>query len=350
MKTNFKKFITIIIPTILIILNGCGSDSASEPDPIIPPVITIKMGFTDFDAKQEYLVETLTYIDLQKAINSASAAGGGTVIIPQGEILISSAISLKGNVKLKGTLDKNGARLSILKCKENSLYGNDGLIQINGIKNVTVENLIIDVNNCHTMGIAALYGASNFLVANNEVKNMGTAKINVVSGDRDVPPQEDNPTGINMWEPGESFTIKDNTIKNAAKHGININMPDNKPRGHFIIENNKMENCFMGLDVSSNCKDVSVIKNEITDCIFGLKIVSSVNVTVENNKIYNLDPRPYYWDHIWEHDSGTPLVLQNNVNKITIKNNQLTPTAGREQIVQWDVPAGAIITIQNNSQ
>lgn len=92
---------------------------------------------------------------LQAAIDAASAAGGGTVVIPSGTYIVSAqasgnALILKDNVLLEGdTTDR-----PTLKLANGSSADIDGILRADGDA-VGVSGLVIDGNRAHTTGVVS---------------------------------------------------------------------------------------------------------------------------------------------------------------------------------------------------
>ncbi|MBD8710205.1 MULTISPECIES: M10 family metallopeptidase C-terminal domain-containing protein [Pseudomonas] len=92
---------------------------------------------------------------LQAAIDAASAAGGGTVVIPSGTYIVSAqasgnALILKDNVQLEG----DATDRATLKLASGSSADIDGILRADGDA-VGVSNLVIDGNRAHTTGVVS---------------------------------------------------------------------------------------------------------------------------------------------------------------------------------------------------
>ncbi len=291
-------------------------------------------GFNDFSANEEYLVTNLSQSAIQQAIDQASENGGGTVLLSGGTVTVDKRINMKSNVKLKGILNADSSHAVTIIAGSRF---DEGLIYANSsTKNITVENLILDVDNHHMHGIAYVYGTDNFLINNNTIKNIGTPKINTVSGANDVPSYKDNPTGINVWSNGdfaENFTISNNIIDGVAKHGIDINNGR-----YFILQNNYIKDAFMGFDASTGSQYGEALGNETVGCSFGAKIIgnNSIDIIIHHNNIHHCDSSPYYWGGEYSYDAGTALVLQGAGSGIKIHDNTLSGVTKEKGIAYWD--------------
>jgi hypothetical protein len=92
---------------------------------------------------------------LQAAIDAASAAGGGTVVMPAGTYIVSaqasgSALVIKDNVRLEG----DATDRATLKLANGSSADIDGILRANG-DGIGVSNLAIDGNRAHTTGVVS---------------------------------------------------------------------------------------------------------------------------------------------------------------------------------------------------
>ena len=318
-------------------------------------------GFSDFKVKTEYVVTDMSGKGIQQKIDEASVNGGGIVIIPSGTIELSTWIILKDNVKLKGTLDNSGKHLTSLIAKKDAfskeiIYS---IIKIPNVTNVTIEDIILDGNNNFASGItvsSTKNTSSNILIANNIVKNIGLIpKCEISKESKDWPTYKKSPTAINLWSNtnlAQYFTVKNNKIYNVAKHGIDVNLGKK-----FIIQNNTVNNAYMGMDASSGSDEGEISGNIFTNCLYGLKIVNAHNIYFYNNTIYNVDDTPWWdeWINEWNYGTGVPLVLQEaggkTLKNITIKDNILVPTGDKNQWVFWDVEnINSKIIFDNNSK
>ena len=305
-------------------------------------------GFSDFSASTVYNVTDMSGSGIQDKIDEASSNGGGTVTLPKGVINITSSIQMKSNVKLKGTLNNDSSKATTLFCNSNDVT--EGVISaMSNVINTTVENIIIDVNEVDVHGISYAYGPDNFLIYNNEIKNVGLTKVDKIKDSG----RADNPTGINIWSnsnTSNNFTVKNNTIYNLAKHGIDVNYGKK-----FILQDNSIDNAFMGIDASTGSADGEILNNNITNCLFGLKIVNAQNIDLHDNSIYSLDDSKWWdkWEDEWATDAGVSLILQeagSNLSNIIVKDNILSPTEGKSQWVFWGVKDHSVITFTNNSK
>jgi len=295
-------------------------------------------GFKDFPADSVFYVRELSQIAVQTAIFKAYAAKGGTVYLPPGIIKVTNNIMMMSNVKLKGALNKDGSRATTLSA---SKYLFEGVIMARtGTNNTTVENLIINGNGIDGHGIAYVYGPTNFLIANCEIKNIGYTKID--TSIEALKTLADNPSAILIWSdknPAKNFTIKNNVAKNYCRHGVAIHNGQ-----YFIIENNYFENGSMGYDTGGFALHGEILGNEVVDCIFGAKIAGYdsegiKDIIVHNNNHHNLDETPYYdpgyGDNGWSTDSGTALVIQGNGKGVVVKNNILSGVTVEKSIAFW---------------
>ncbi len=314
-------------------------------------------GFQDFSASTEYTVTDLTAENVQAEINEAAAHGGGTVIVPEGTILLNTALWLKDNVKLKGTVDSAGNPKTVFLAEKDAFAAEDDhtIIRIQGVSNVTVENVVLDGNHNFAHGIGAIYGSQNVLIANNVIKNIGITKIETIEESKNMPEYKKSPTAINFWQYDGRATIRGNKILNVGKHGIALTNREN-PSSHFIIQNNSIDNCYMGMDISTNTQHAEILGNVITRCLYGVKIVNAGDIVFHDNSIYELDDAPWWdqWLNEWNHGTGVPVVFQEagewTLSDIVVQDNSLSPTPGKSMFAYWDVTnSGDKITLINNN-
>jgi PKD repeat protein len=313
-------------------------------------------GFQDFTTDTTFTVVKLTQEAIQATIDSASQrSGGAVVIIPAGEIILRTALYLKSNVKLRGTLDVDGNHLTRFIAEKDAFYNeNDfSILRGQGIVNSTVENIMLDGNNNFASGISAIMGSHNVLIANNIVINIGIAKAETIEDSKNWPEYQKSPSAINGWQSDGYITVKNNVIMNVSKHGVALNRRNmNVQAGHFIVQNNRMDNCYMGMDISSTTRYVEVLGNEITDCLYGTKIVNTWDVIYHDNVVYDCDDTPWYdrWIGGWNDGTGVALIFQeatlntpplyegeSTLKNIEIKDNILSSVDGKHQWDEWGV-------------
>ena len=355
MNRKLHKLILLLLS--IIYLNGYGQT-----------LINTDWGFQDFTTDTTFNVVKLTQDVIQKTIDSASVhSGAAIVIIPAGEIVLRSALYIKSNVKLKGTLDSKGNHLTKFIAEKDAFYNeNDfSIIRGEGIVNSTVENIMLDGNNNFASGISAITGSHNVLIANNVVINIGIPKAETIEDSKNWPEYQKSPSAINGWRSDGYITVKDNVIMNVSKHGVALNRRhESNQAGHFIVQNNKMDNCYMGMDISSSTRWVEVLGNEITDCLYGTKIVNTWDVIYHDNIVYNCDDTPWYdqWIGGWNDGTGVALVFQeatlntpplydgeSTLKNIEIKDNVLSSVSDKDQWVSWGVTSiGSKVTFSPN--
>jgi PKD repeat protein len=355
-KIRIKYLMAFLLSLFLTNLNA---QTLNHPD----------WGFKDFSASTVYNVTDMTLSGVQSKIDAANANGGGTVIVPAGTVTLNNWLLLKDNVKLKGTLDENGNHLTTFIAEKDAFFDENlfTIIKAAGVTNVTIENIILDGNKNYASGISAIYGAKNVLVANNIVRNIGIAKVETQESSKDMPEYQKSPSGINCWYNDGNTTVRDNVIENVSKHGVGFNRRNKDTQaGKFIVQNNKMNNCYMGMDISSTTQYVEILGNTITDCLYGSKIVNTWDDEYHDNIVYNCDDSPWWdvWIGGWNDGTGVALVLQeaelNNpplwqgegtLKNILIKDNVLSSVEGKTQWVFWGVsnPDTKITFINNSS-
>jgi polygalacturonase len=81
---------------------------------------------------------------IQRAIDRASAAGGGVVTLPKGKLLVNAPVKLKRNVSLKGLGAATVVKAGPTFLASFGPFGGHPLITTNGAVNVTIANLTAD--------------------------------------------------------------------------------------------------------------------------------------------------------------------------------------------------------------
>jgi parallel beta-helix repeat protein len=344
MKATSQPILYLILFNIsfLFLFPGCKKKEAGNSDIKKTETLTKfpKRGFKDFNANSVFTPAEMTSKAIQKAIDDASGNGGGTVVLKAGVIEINEDINLRSNVKIKGELNPDQSLSTTIKAGK-KLYQALIVARGDGVQNTAVEDLIIDGNNFDQHGVSFIYGTDNFLVRHCKIINIGYEKIDTHHEIK----RAKNPTAINMWSEEsdftDNFTIEENTIISAAKHGINVNNGRN-----FILRNNYIEKTFMGWDASTGSDNAEIYGNEVVDCLFGAKTHEGKNLLIHNNHHHNLDDQRYFWEG-WADNSGTAFVLQGPGVTATVTDNVFSGTAESKGIVFWDQDSTGII-LKNN--
>ncbi|MCM8767350.1 MAG: right-handed parallel beta-helix repeat-containing protein [Candidatus Omnitrophica bacterium] len=165
----------------------------------------------------------------------------------------------------------------------------DAGIVANGVKNIVIEGFIIQN---FVMGIRVYRSSDNvpvpenFIIRNNEVKKLksddwygiqANGKNGIIEGNI----ISDCFRGVGILAGGENITIRKNYVKRTSRQGIWFMGAKNS-----IIEDNIVEGCkgthANGISVYSNCENIIVRNNYVSD--------SNIPFTMENSKdlkIYN---------------------------------------------------------------
>ena len=250
-------------------------------------------GFKDFEANKIYKPSNLSVKAINKAIDEAHNSGGGTVIIPAGNLNANNPIIIKDNVKLKGTT-KDGKKLTFIDANFDMGSGKRALIISYQTTNTTVEDLNLDLKGHNLTAISYVEGNQhNFLIANNVIKNAGFVKYEVAKANGILPAGHKPVDGISMHDWGTqnystNFTIRDNYIENYSEHGVNLHYVR-----EFVIDNNTMKNGMMGVDISTGSREGEILNNEFFDVVAGAKIIG-------NGGAYNQD---IYFHNNYSHDN-----------------------------------------------
>ncbi len=287
-------------------------------------------GFRDFEANKIYKPTTLSVQAINQAIRDASENGGGRVIIPAGTLNANNPIIIKDNVKLQGTLINN-KRATFINANYDIASGKRGLIISYHTTNTTIEDLNLDLKGHNLTAISYVEGNQhNFLISNNSIKNAGFPKYEVAQAKGILPRGYSPMDGISLHDWGEkeyssNFTIKDNIIENYSEHGINLHYVR-----RFIIDNNRMKNGIMGVDISTGSREGEILNNDISDVVAGAKIIGNEGeydqeIYFHNNYSHD-NPRVTYHDDVsggTYDDGGRGLERQFEGEGIHIYNNSL---------------------------
>jgi hypothetical protein len=176
----------------------------------------------DFDVKTYGAAGSGTTLDtaaIQRAIDAAAAAGGGTVYLPAGRFL-SGAITLKSNVMLH--LSPGAVLLGSTRMED---YKPKHLIYAQGVANVAME------------GSGAIDGQGDAFF------------------DKDLQPLPRPSPLIEIWD-SRGISIRDITIRNAPAWSIHPkNCHDVKIRGSWLLNNLRAINSD-GIDIDSSRNEI----------------------------------------------------------------------------------------------
>jgi polygalacturonase len=207
----------------------------------------------DYGAKFDLKVNNA--VSIQKAIDAASAAGGGRVLIPTG-VYVTGALSLKSGVELH--LDDNAILIGSSKILD---YPHDRLNVISAInqKNISITgNGIID-GNAHEL-------LENVFVLLRKGEIADPAYLL-------KRPDEHSRTGLILMRNCSNIAIKDITLKNAASW-----VQDYDKCTDLVIDHIKVESMTYwnndGIDIT-DCKNVKVSNSFINSADDGICLKSA---------------------------------------------------------------------------
>lgn len=227
---------------------------------------------------------------LQSAINSAN----GSLVIPAGNYLVSSTLTLKsdltisgeGRIKLADGASTNllfGSNLSNLHIrgitldlnKENQTAGN-GIILVN-CTNCSIENL--EAINSFNDTFLMRDGCSDYRIVNNVIRGSGNHSISVAGDPSDV----DNCTN--------NAVISGNQIFNPTTAGINFSKSRRGVISGNIVEHDGTggahDQGHGGVRITNGSTDISITGNYVTGMSRGLFIKDSTYCSATGNVLEN---------------------------------------------------------------
>lgn len=196
---------------------------------------------------------------IQNAINSASAAGGGTVTLAAGVYTVTAPIVLKSNV----TLDGAGKDVTVLKRNAASNLGANGVLTTTssgGVVNVIVKELTVDGNSFIDPGTSP---------DPDSITNYGT----LLQG-------PDNSNDKILFD---QFKIKNATTGLHIKGSINVTIQNsdfNNNGGCYLYWHNVYLRRVSKVLLKNNVMSASSSGN-------GINISYSSHVTIDSNRVYN---------------------------------------------------------------
>jgi parallel beta-helix repeat protein len=254
------------------------SDHDTQMNDIMQQVYNIK--FAPYKAKGDGITDDTTVI--QNAINDATNAGGGIVVIPPS---ISSYIFTSLTVKANVTLKSLGG---ILKLKNNTFVSSStsyyAIHNINGssfYSNVTLDGLIVDANAVNNtsflVGDTITIGGSNAVVKNCNLYNTcdsgimfsdvtnGTCIYNRIDGTGS--PNMDTGIYVNDGNGSSAFEniIMGNRITGFPGSGIALKRISQRT----IVSENTIYNCGGGITLEQSSvgtdysKNISIMNNRL---------------------------------------------------------------------------------------
>lgn len=252
---------------------------------------------------------------IKKAIEAADE--GDTILIPQGEYIVSGRLYIqKSNITITGEVD-NGENKSIIKCKDGTSNNwSVFIIQTNdssntNLNNITIKDLQINGNRMQRnteevngnqykenygagTGISILrsnqnYEISNILISNVVMNDVPGPSIQLtgkrVAHNVSVTDYED----VDRRSTDERYYVDNITIENCKLSNSTIGISQNTAKNVHII-NNKIDKSLhenITIDLSDNCLCEG---NELGEYFGGcgsIGVDNTLNSIIRNNKINN---------------------------------------------------------------
>lgn len=293
---------------------------------------------TAYGASADGLIECSAQI--QDAIDTCAAAGGGTVLFPPGTYLTDTPVTVHANVRLLGYY-----ATILLETVPDDGADNGALVIVNG-SNVIIEGLILDGAKSGTSGSGFFeFGLiesvrdnatawKNISVIGCTIRNSAGIGIRLL-GNLDGIAIERNVFEHNFLdifaEKASSYIFKNvairrndfrptwftGTYSGAVKMKGDI---DTSVFARFVdVSDNMIRNSAeMGIELFGGFRDSSVVNNHIEGSIFGISINNGNNVTVGLNKVYKC---AYVGIEIAE-NSHHCIVVGNTVEQYTTGNTR----------------------------
>jgi hypothetical protein len=241
--------------------------------------------------------------EIQSAINACAAAGGGTVVLPSGQYLTGTPLTVPSGVRLlgdsatiKSALVTDGAKISII--------GSD----------VVIEGLILDGAKTGTSGSGFFeFGLidivrdnvapfSRIIVQRCTIRRSDGCGIRVVGNIDGLLVIENKFSGnfIDIFaEKATSHIFKNVAIRSndfaatwaTGTFSAAVKMKGDVDSGIFatlvdVSDNIIRNSAEMGIELFGGFRDSSVVNNQIVGPIFGISINNGRNVTVALNKVF----------------------------------------------------------------
>lgn len=252
---------------------------------------------------------------IQAALNALNVNGGGTLYFPLGTYMITSTLQVYSNTCITG--DGPG---SVIKSNNMSItagawpFGNQTLLVMDGVSNVIVENICLDIS-----GITNFLTATRAILANNtsylwvqncKILTSGaatacTACNNYYIVNNDVYVSSTDGIGhhdgiIDSWWGSHTFTIDGNTINNNIsdlRYAILVTGQTNALAAaachHFTIVNNKIYDVdavgiwINGRNGQNYCGIIANNQIENVASFYGIDVQDTTDCIVANNIIRN---------------------------------------------------------------
>lgn len=237
---------------------------------------------------------------IQYAVDKASLAGGGRVLVKAGEYKLNGRISMKSNVVLEG--EGRSTRLS------------EGYIDFltEGLENVAVRNLFIDnrgVGGCLWVAPppgSVRWGPSKVLLENlilygSNDPNIGHATIEIRSARnvviRNCEVAYGGHNGIYITRVGEGYEPSDIVIQGCYIHDNYDDAIDpNYAKRVYLLGNYIANNESSCCSIENNCEDIIFVGNYVVGGKF-IDILDSNRVLIANNYLYMPTTGERFWSN-----------------------------------------------------
>lgn len=309
----------------------------------------------DFGAVGDGVTNDTTAI--QNAIDAVFAAGGGTVNVPKGNYLI-GVVNLKSNVSIMGVGEASkfttsnptvgaftGSNVSNIEIAHIFIQGTnivDPSDPQNGDTGVYLNTCTnIKIHHCHVDGVFAwglisVNNSDQIDFSHNTITNIG------------------NQSAIGCDNGTTNFIVANNQIKNGKLYGIEVEAYAVGNRWG-VISGNIVENCVAGIAVVANSQDITIVGNVLRnnnnintisgDFGYGVYVVGETGASTRFPARVIID------SNIIHTHSKYAILLNNKANEITISNNTISKgaVATQAQNISAVNDSKSFINIINNN-
>lgn len=311
----------------------------------------------DYGADNTGLTDTTSAI--QAAIDAAAAAGGGTVYIPSGEYLV-GRVNLKTNVNILGAGESSQLTTSdpTIGALTGTAVNNIDISHIfiqgtnivdpndpqNGDTGVYLNNCQnVKIHHCHVDGVFAWglisVGTSNQIdFSHNTITNIG------------------NQSAIGCDNGTTNFIVANNQIRNGKLYGVEVESGNLAAVCRWgVISGNVVENCVAGISINYVCEDITIVGNVLRnnnnintisgDFGYGVYINGSTGAGTQVPKRIIID------SNIIHTHKKFSVLLTGKMNEITVSNNFIVKggVATQAQNISATNDPKAFINIINNN-
>ena len=309
----------------------------------------------DYGADNTGATNTTTAI--QAAIDAAEAAGGGTVYVPSGEYLVGQ-VNLKSNVSIMGAGESSqfttsnaaggalkGQTVDNIEIAHIFIQGNnlvdpddpqngDTGIYLDGCTNVKVHHCHVD--GVFAWGLISVDASDQIDFSHNTITNIG------------------NQSAIGCDNGTTNFIIANNQIKNGKLYGVEVESSSTTNRWG-VITGNVIENCVAGISINFSCEDITIVGNVLRDNNnintisgdfgYGIYLNGSTGAGTLVPKRIIID------SNIIHTHKKYPVLLSGKMNEITVSNNYITKggTATVAKCISVTNDSKTYINIINNN-